>query len=43
MPRPIAWVTSLGEDGLVNLAPFTTEPLAARGPTSGARSSDTMT
>jgi len=22
VPRPIAWVTSLGEDGVVNLAPF---------------------
>ena len=22
IPRPIAWVTSLGDDGLVNLAPF---------------------
>ncbi len=22
VPRPIAWVTSVGRDGLVNLAPF---------------------
>ena len=28
IPRPIAWVTTIGEPGRVNAAPFSFEPLA---------------